>query len=267
MKNYLRIAIVSAFALIFVTFLTGCQKDENLVNRNDLPQARSSATSNYADSLYLAIEGNLNEPDVIWKNVDVYYAALHRMRSFLSAKDNRLSWEIQKGEEIKISENIFLYVTKAWKRQNELLASGDYELVFTNECYGISLKNHDPKPMATRALKTLKQGTHSANMKTLIDVYNDKWVLSSYLTDYIDCINSDFSVDGIGNASIQGSLNGTGGFCGYYCCNACFYDSWNSCSKNLFNYKDNRYDGGILYESIDNNDHLPLITLRNRSNY
>lgn len=82
----------------------------------------------YADSTYLMIEGNLWEPENVWKNVDVFVRAGNRLEQHLFVKDGFFTWNIEKGEDIKISENIFQYFLHIWQQSNEKLKTGNYEI-------------------------------------------------------------------------------------------------------------------------------------------
>lgn len=80
----------------------------------------------YKDSVFLNIEGGDLEQLFIEAKVNhaVYYQAVKRMEKGLSVKDDTLYLKIRNGAEIKISENIYDYVSfmirlENRKRKNE----------------------------------------------------------------------------------------------------------------------------------------------------
>lgn len=95
----------------------------------------------------LKVEGNdLNLPTE-WLKVNpiIYRRALHRMNSCLTIKNDTLYWEIQNGAEVKISENIYNYITYLWKYSNAKLKSDtSYEIRknIQDGGYIITLKNY-----------------------------------------------------------------------------------------------------------------------------
>lgn len=82
----------------------------------------------YRDSVFLKIEGDLQDPEVIWGSKDTYLRSLDRMERYLWIENNRLKWNVTKGKDIKISDNIYAYIVDAWKLQNARLDSGRYKL-------------------------------------------------------------------------------------------------------------------------------------------
>ena len=50
------------------------------------------------------------------------------MRRHLHFEGDTLSWDFKSAEEIKVSENIYEYVTWSWSYDNNLLRTGDYVL-------------------------------------------------------------------------------------------------------------------------------------------
>lgn len=85
----------------------------------------------YKDSIFLRIEGDLREPQNIWKSdtiYAIYVRAVERMYQHVFAENGYIRWNITQGREIKISENIFLYITEEWRRDNERIKTGKYEL-------------------------------------------------------------------------------------------------------------------------------------------
>ena len=50
------------------------------------------------------------------------------MRRHLHFEGDTLNWDFKSAEEIKVSENIYEYVTWSWSYDNNLLRTGDYVL-------------------------------------------------------------------------------------------------------------------------------------------
>ena len=92
------------------------------------PAVYGNLTEFYQDSVYLSFEGNLHEPEVIWGHQDIYVPAYERMRQHLHFEGDTLNWDFKSAEEIKVSENIYEYVTWSWSYDNNLLRTGDYVL-------------------------------------------------------------------------------------------------------------------------------------------
>lgn len=87
----------------------------------------------YQDSVYLIIKGNMSNMDSvgvnIWNNLSIYNRAYNRFIHHLYVKDNKLVWNIKKGADIKISENIYQYLNYCFTYDNEVnLPSGEYEI-------------------------------------------------------------------------------------------------------------------------------------------
>lgn len=94
-----------------------------------------SYTDIYRDSVYLTCEGDLYKPEVIWKNMKVYSPAYERMRRHLKIESNRLTWDFTNAAELKISQNIYDYVTFMWNQDNEKLATGKYQIKMLENNY------------------------------------------------------------------------------------------------------------------------------------
>ncbi len=82
----------------------------------------------YKDSVFLQIEGDLNHPDVIWGAKDIWVKALARMECHKRVLDNQFVWNVKNGSQIKISENIYVYIIRWWERQNKKLETGKYKI-------------------------------------------------------------------------------------------------------------------------------------------
>lgn len=82
----------------------------------------------YADSTFLVIEGNLLEPEVVWSNIAAFVRAGDRLEQHLFVENGFFKWNVDKGADIKISENIFQHFLYIWKEANKKLKTGNYEI-------------------------------------------------------------------------------------------------------------------------------------------
>lgn len=109
---------------------------------------KTNWTEIYQDSAFLNIEGGRLENLFIEAKVDrsVYYRALQRMNRGLSIQNDTFCWNIENGAEVKISENIYDYITLQWRLDNEKLKSDTiYEIRISAEdsIYFVAPKNAD----------------------------------------------------------------------------------------------------------------------------
>lgn len=86
----------------------------------------------YRDSIFLRIEGDLvREPQNIWENrmlYSVYVRAVERLYQHMFPVNGYIKWNVMRGREVKIFENIFVYITDEWRKDNEKIKTGKYEL-------------------------------------------------------------------------------------------------------------------------------------------
>lgn len=83
----------------------------------------------YKDSVFLFIEGDLlRQPQNIWDYYDIYVRAVNRLYQHAFPKNGYIKWNVTRGREIKISENIFFYITNEWRMDNQKIKTGKYEL-------------------------------------------------------------------------------------------------------------------------------------------
>lgn len=256
--------------VFLVLFFLGCTED-------DTEERLFSLEKFYADSSFLEIQGDLNDPHVIWGNVKTYLPAFERMKRYLYVKDNRLRWDVVSGAELNISENIYDYVVERWEGMNRQLEESGGTLELYNDYYRIAYENVDNsrilKDINQKGLPVLKIEAHKTNMSILFEISWRVYKFHYYrnLKDHIDIKNSDFRGDGIGGMRIDGTV-GTGGgnYYGYFCCNACaFMDGFEkyACEFNNINTW-NRIPGAELwYFQVENQQGLPLIALRNAENF
>lgn len=91
----------------------------------------------YADSLELKCGGNMRIPMDQSENWDTYLPAHRRMIRHLKYKDNLLSWDFT-AKDLKISENIYDFVTECWMQENDRLKTGEYTIKFVENGYIIT---------------------------------------------------------------------------------------------------------------------------------
>ena len=126
--------------------------------------ASDSVGNSVPEIVFLGFEGDLYDPEVIWGHQDIYRPAYIRMA-------HRLKWDFSSAEEVRVSQNIFDYVTGIWMRQNAKLASGDYVLIPEGICFRVEPKRHPDYPSD---LKIILQNmtavkTSRDRVKSLID--------------------------------------------------------------------------------------------------
>lgn len=78
----------------------------------------------------------------------IYLAAHARMTRHLRIENNRLIWDFTNPEELKISENIYEYLTTLWEYDNKQLESGKYHLKTEYEGYSIITIENDESSRA-----------------------------------------------------------------------------------------------------------------------
>lgn len=240
--------------ILLISLILFCQcSNESAVKEENL------SFESFKDSTFLKIEGDLYDPQVIWANVDIYLAAFDRMKRYLKIEKDVLKWDIEKGAEINISENIYDYIVDGWKCHNKQLASKNYQLIGNNNSYAVIKKsNFNISPKSGGA--TLISGAHSSNYSILKDIHDNHSY--DHLANHIDLENSDFRGNGMGDASIRGRLSSGILILEYYCCNACIVTGQIDCRDNFMFGTRDQQRGDIYYEMVINTNQLPLITLQ-----
>ena len=189
---------IMVFFCIFSIMLLGCDRTNSGVGDETF------YSKLYEDSTYLAFDGNIFDPLVIWDHMDIYSLAYERIRKCLKFKDNQLQWNIQNGEEIKISENIFEYITMMWNYDNELLKSGEYELKLDDTYYEIIPKE---SPMLSRApsRKYILKMNDKQSLFSCYDIYRDFYP-GDCICDWV-ALNVNFKPDNYGGAYVNGFID------------------------------------------------------------
>ena len=122
--------------LIIIVFV-GCLR---LTSKKGIFEVKQiSYAELYADSVYLSCDGNMWIPEDQEKNWDIYFLAHQRMHRHLEI-DSLLHWNFS-PEDVKVSKNIYDFVTDCWKQENEQLKTGKFKIVKIGECnYDIQYK-------------------------------------------------------------------------------------------------------------------------------
>ena len=71
-------------------------------------------------------------------------------------ENNRLTWNVRNGAEIKISENIYDFITRLWKKQNKRLETGDFVIMESKDRYYRILYKRDTVGRIKGDLSNLK---------------------------------------------------------------------------------------------------------------
>ncbi|WP_059025878.1 hypothetical protein [Gabonibacter massiliensis] len=89
----------------------------------------------YKDSVFLGFKGNLDNDTLLSNHQNIYLPAFERLKGHLKVENNRLTWNVRNGAEIKISENIYDFITRLWKKQNKRLETGDFVIMESKDRY------------------------------------------------------------------------------------------------------------------------------------
>lgn len=86
------------FAIIIMTVYnctsTGSSPIHENTNSQDLFDIKS-----YQDSIFPGFEGDLSDPQTIYKRMNIYLPAHSRMMKQIYIRDKQLAWDIKKGAE------------------------------------------------------------------------------------------------------------------------------------------------------------------------
>lgn len=107
-------------------FYASCAYEKTQSSYSERNDRVSYYTCLYTDSTFLECEGNLEYPWVMDRQLGVYMAAHKRMTRHLRF-DDTLIWNFSSND-VKVSENIYEYITGCWQYDNELLKSGKFTL-------------------------------------------------------------------------------------------------------------------------------------------
>lgn len=231
--------------------LGGCVQKEVISDlQTDLINDSKSLTELYKDSIYLNIEGDLNNPENIWNNIDVYSAACERIHRCLRFEENRILWNIERSEDLKISKNIYDYIIEALNYDNNTLQDSNYVLVPMGIYYKIEKKNPVNLPR-TKTPQVLFYGARELNMNICCDIIRNRPM--GYLGYYIDLHDSEgWKGDGYGGLRVWNEWGENHEILSYYVSfipNARFSEL-----NEITTYQSN---SGI--ESACNNQHAPLV--------
>lgn len=121
--------------LLFVCGLFSCKPQTKATHEN--------WAEFYKDSTFLEVEGNLLED---WSQTDrrIYGQAHARMSRCMYIQHDTLSWDIKNGAEIRISENIYDYLTTIWHLDNlKLKTDTVYEIRKNTQAGGYFVTRKD----------------------------------------------------------------------------------------------------------------------------
>ena len=129
LSSYLKLTVISILAFMI---LYNCKKSEPEAIKAPATQLTQTDPDYYLelykDSTFLGFEGNLMDPPVIWENQNVYIPAFERMIRHVKIENNLLTWDFKSAAELKISQNIYDYLTPLWNRMNKRVKNGEYTL-------------------------------------------------------------------------------------------------------------------------------------------
>ncbi len=110
----------------------------------------------YKDSVFLGFKGNLDNDTLLSNHQNIYLPAFERLKGHLKVENNRLTWNVRNGAEIKISENIYDFITRLWKKQNKRLETGDFVIMESKDRYYRILYKRDTVGRIKGDLSNLK---------------------------------------------------------------------------------------------------------------
>lgn len=250
---------------VFTVMLQGCENNDSSIE-NETFYSRL-----YADSVYLGFEGDLLDPLVIWGNMDIYSPAYERMRKHLRFKDNQLQWDIQNGEEMKISENIFNYITMMWDADNEMLKSGKYDLKLGSMYYEVVSKELKMLSRGKPSRKFVLKSNNKQSFEDCFVVYREI-MTGDCICDWID-FSCNFKPDGFGGMYVNGYIDfsekedATVQQGIYFAANTCVKDKEYRCEQNYCRTNSvNQYSNGkgnqVVVLMRKNGQHAPILTIQ-----
>ncbi|WP_319591562.1 hypothetical protein [uncultured Draconibacterium sp.] len=228
------------------------------------------AHSKYGD--FLSINGDLNNPELLMisENVGIYNEAVERMNEHLIINNGKLQWDILKGQDINISEEIFIYMTTNYNHLNERIDMNEVMVAFDNNSQlriilenGVSKKDDIIKlkyvPIPVDELIDLDGLSFSEIIDVLIEFYDLN--NGGNLAYHFDLYSVNWNTNGMGDASISGygTINGTE--YSYYMCNACYYQDSYDCWANEIGSSSSTDYADRTHYYIKNIAGLPLITI------
>ena len=244
---------IGLMLLSIFTFLLGCEK------MDFTPEQEFSLREIYRDSAFLGFEGNLRVDSILLNNLEIYLPAFERMQRHLKIKDNRYTWDFENGVEIKISENIYDFITWLWKGQNKRLESGDYILKATEYGFCVIAKIEPEYPKAKTG-QFIIPGAHGHNAITLYQLY--KYAATDrYLSEYIEnLLDYDVFRPSHSHVGKTNNIRWT-----YFCENACFYYGPRGlrCEHNIIGYKDDDVYPGEHFQKVRNIFGGTIVSLMN----
>lgn len=116
----MKIDMIKPILLFICLFLLGIENTYSMDKRQGAE----------VDSIFLETNGSLYlvENYRVKENLDILKMAERRMEKHKYVSEGRFKWDITRGREVKISENIFVYITGEWRKDNEKIKTGKYEL-------------------------------------------------------------------------------------------------------------------------------------------
>lgn len=238
--------------------LVGCVQNDVVSDlRTDPENDSHSLIELYKDSSFLKIEGDLNDPENIWNNINVYSAACERMHRCLKFEKNKILWNIDNSQDLKISQNIYDYIIEAWNYDNNLIQDTNYVLVEMGIYYKIEQKNRINNPR-TKTAQVLLRGDRDWNMRICCDIIRNQ--PTGLLNNYINLYESEgWREDGFSGLVIRDEWNiNYFNIVSYY---VSIYPFEIESPYNEIATYHNNYDG---IESACNVQHAPLVTTKGR---
>jgi hypothetical protein len=230
---------------------------------------------------YLDITGDLNNPETYdyGTNRGIFNKASFRIGEHLSIENNMLSWDINSGSEINISESLFSHITANFQKINEQVANKKL-LVSVDKSGKITIQRKNSKNLFSRIISSLKSSspeTPASEPKDLnsmssqevleylmdiIDQFNNGTLNASSLADIVKLGGTGWTYDGAGGTYMQGTGTVDGVSYQWTVSNACAYNSTGSyCDFNNLTTGDYEQFGNDNYDMIRNPCGNPLISI------
>ena len=113
MKTNLTSIVSTAIGCLFILSLASC------LNQQQAALTPEQLLETYKDSAFLAIDGDLYNPELIWGEVHIYLPAFNRLFRHSRIENNQIVLDVTSGKQVRISENIFEYVRESFELQNK----------------------------------------------------------------------------------------------------------------------------------------------------
>lgn len=242
--------------IFMISLLISCEQEINQTENLFI-----SYEEMYKDSVLLSIEGDLTDPTILWNNMSIYSFACERMHRhlFIDTIFNQLKWDFNNSSDLKISENIYNYITNCWVDDNKTLKENNNHLKKDGIYYTINYGNNKVQTKTPQYLGS----NLNWNMHLCCQLITSQ--VKGPLKNFFDITNARHLLkpDSYGGYRIYQESQGSCGKYHYYIFIAHNFDQ-DPIINDITTYKTSgSYSSGI-YEMACNRQHAPIVTVFNR---